>query len=226
MLSVRDEWIRKGLIGIDPIHLPYLTSRGVAEGCKVNFYSWQPHPHVQCQKFKANFGSMGERIKDSLIIPITSPRGEIIGMETRQIKEDGSKKVHQYRTLNSQWNPYLSGAEEGFKALWDQGDIWIVEGIFDKVALDKVIPSCDAVISTLRAGMDAITMDMIERYYTPASTIYICYDNDEPGVKKSNWLQRELKKRGMRAVVWKYRGEDPNDVWTKGGEPALRRMFL
>ncbi len=223
---MRDEWIRKGLIGIDPIHLPYLTSRGVAESCKVNFYSWQPHSHVQCQKFKANFGSMGERIKDSLIIPITSPRSEIIGMETRQIKEDGTKRVHQYRTLNSQWNPYLLGAEEGFKSLWNQGDLWIVEGIFDKVALDKVIPRCDAVVSTLRAGMDAITMDMIERFYTPASTIYICYDNDETGQKKSYWLQREMKKRGMRSVVWKYRGKDPNDVWTQGGDQALRRMFL
>jgi DNA primase len=147
-------------------------------------------------------------------------------METRRINEDGSKRVHQYRTLNAQWNPYALGAEEGFKALWELGDLWVVEGIFDKISLDKVIPSCDACISTLRAGMDAITMDMIERFYTPASTIYICYDNDETGQKKSYWLQREMKKRGMRAVIWKYRGKDPNDVWTQGGDQALRRMFL
>ena len=223
---MRDDWIRQGLIGANPIHLPYLVSRGVGEGCLVDFYSWQPHPNVQCPKFKTNFGHSGERIKDSLIIPITSPRGEILGMETRQIKEDGTKRVHQYRTLNAQWNPYALGAEEGFKALWDQGDLWVVEGIFDKVSLDKVIPRCDACISTLRAGMDANTMDMIERFYTPASTIYICYDNDETGQKKSYWLQREMKKRGMRTVVWKYRGKDPNDVWTQGGDQALTRMFL
>ena len=223
---MRDKWIKQGLIDIDPVHLPYLISRGVNEGCKVDFYSWLPHPNVQCPKFKANFGSSGERIKDSLIIPVYSPRGEVIGMETRQIKEDGSKRVHQYRTVYSQWNPYVLGSQDAFQSLWDQGDLWVVEGIFDKVSLDKVIPRCDAVISTLRAGMDAITLDMIERYYTPASTIYICYDNDETGQKKSYWLQREMKKRGMRTVIWKYRGKDPNDVWTQGGDQALRRMFL
>lgn len=223
---MRDKWIRKGLVGHDPIHLPYLISRGVGESCRVSFNSWKPHDEVACPKFKSNFGSSGDRIKDSLIIPITSPRGEVIGVESRRINVDGSKRVHQYRTLSSQWNPFILGSEEAFRTLWGQGDLWIVEGIFDKIALDRVIPSCDAVASTLRAGMDAITLDMIEKYYSPASTIFICYDNDETGQKKSYWLQREMKKRGMRAVVWKYRGKDPNDVWTQGGDQALRRMFL
>ena len=223
---MRDKWVRQGLAGVNPLHLPYLVSRGVGEGCKVDFYSWQPHAQVQCPKFKANFGSQGERITDSLIIPVTSPRGEIIGMETRKFNDDGSKRVHQYRTAYSQWNPYILGAEACFQTLWDRGDLWIVEGIFDKVALDRVVPKCDCVISTLRAGMDAITLSMIKRYYTPASTIYICYDNDETGQKKSRWLQREMEKLDMRAVIWRYRGKDPNDVWTQGGDTALRRMFL
>ena len=222
---MRDKWISEGLIGHAPIHLPYLISRGVGEGCKVAFNSWKPNPNITCPKFKANFGSQGERIKDCIIIPVTSPRGEIIGIEARKFNADGSKNVHQYRTLSSQWNPFLLGAEEAFKALWNQGDLWIVEGIFDKVALDRVIPSCDAVASTLRAGMDSITMDMIARYYSPASTIFICYDNDETGRKKSNWLHKEMTKRGIRSVIWKYRGKDPNEVWTQGGDIALRRMF-
>jgi DNA primase len=223
---VKDKWIRQGLIGQNPIHLPYLISRGVGEGCKVNFNSWQPHGEVLCPKFKSNFGISGERIKDSLIIPISSPRGEIIGVEARSINEDGSKRVHQYRTLSSQWNPFILGSEDTFRALWNLGDLWIVEGIFDKVSLDRVVSPYDAVTCTLRAGMDANTLDMIERYYSPASTIFICYDNDETGKKKSYWLHKEMTKRGMRAVIWKYRGKDPNDVWTQGGDHALRRMFL
>ena len=225
-MSVRDKWIKEGLIEYEPLHLPYLISRGVGEVFNVQFTSCSRHDSVSCPKFKANFGSYGERIKNSLIIPISSPRGEVIGLETRRINEDGSKKVHQYRTLSSQWNPFMLGSEDAFKTLWCRGDLWVVEGIFDKVALDRVIPDCDAVVSTLRAGMDAITLDMIERYYTPASTIYLCYDNDETGQKKSNWLQREMKKRGMRSVVWRYRGKDPGEVFKKGGDQALRRMFL
>ena len=137
---MRDKWIKQGLIGVNPVHLPYLISRGVNEGCKVNFYSWQPHPNVDCQKFKANFGQSGERLKDSLIIPVYSPRGEVIGMETRIIKDDGSKVVHQYRTVYSQWNPYGIGCEEAFKALWNLGDLWVVEGILIKYLLIRSFP--------------------------------------------------------------------------------------
>ena len=68
----------------------------------------------------------------------------------RRWDKDGSKSVRQYRTDRAEWNPYILGAERAFQALWDNGDLWIVEGIFDLIALEKVIPSCDAVCSTLR----------------------------------------------------------------------------
>jgi len=30
---------------------------------------------------------------------------------------------------------------------------------------------------------------------------------------------------GMRAVLYKYRGKDPNEVWTQGGERLMRQTF-
>ena len=76
-------------------------------------------------------------------------------------------------------------------------------------ALDRVVPTGDAVVCTLRAGMDQLSIDMIHRYYKRSSTIYVCYDNDETGIKKSKWLHYEFEKRGMRSVIWKYRGKRP-----------------
>lgn len=222
---MKDLWLRKGLGPPLPEYQKYLDSRGVTDQCSVSFHSWIPHDDVQCPKFKAHYGAQGERISQHLIVPVTSPRGEILGLECRKIV-DGEKKVTQYRTISSQWNPYILGAEKAFEALWSGGDIWIVEGMFDKVALDRVLPKTDAVISTLRAGMDAITLEMITQFYTPSSTIYVCYDNDETGRKKSKWLHKSFIDRGVRAVVWPYRGKDPNDVWTHGGDKQLRRMFL
>jgi DNA primase len=202
-----------------------LDSRGVDDRCQVNFHSWKPNPNVQCPKFKAHFGEQGESISNHLITSITSPRGEIIGLECRKFI-DGEKKVRQYRTQSSQWNPYVLGAEKAFQTLWEGGDLWVVEGMFDKVALDRVLPSCDASIATLRAGMDTITQEMVCRYWTPASTIYLCYDNDETGRKKSEALTKAFKWAGVRAVSWRYRGKDPNEVWQFGGDPLLKKMFL
>jgi len=223
---MNDLWIREGLA--DPLseYLNYLVSRGVDESCKVSFHSWQTHENIKCTRFLSQYGNGGRGISSHLVIPITSPRGVIIGMESRKIMPDGSKKVIQYRTLSAQWNPYILGAEDCFKTLHEGGDLWVVEGIFDKVSLDKVVSKYDSVIATLRAGMDSLTLEMISRYYSKASTIYICYDNDETGQKKAKWLQKEMQAKGIRAVVWKYRGKDPNEVWSKGGDQALRRMFL
>ncbi len=221
---IMDEWLKEGLKKIKSTD--YLKKRGVDENCKVSFFIWEPHKNIPCKRFKSSFGLQGEKLVGQLIIPIYSPTNQIIGLECRRLRKDGSKQVHQYRTIHAQWNPYLLGSKEAFDSLWEGNDLWIVEGIFDKVALDKVLPSCDAVASTLRAGMDSNTLDMIERFYSSLSTVYICYDNDETGRKKSYWLTKEMSKRGIRAIQWKYRGKDPGEVFSLGGEKALRRMFL
>ena len=219
-----DDWVRKGLSLPLKEYYQYLSKRGVTSESSVRFCSWSLCDSP-CPKFTSQFGKQGGRLQKHLIIPITSPRDKIIGLEARLVMPDGSKRVTQYRSVEAQWNPYFLGAPEAFSALHQGHDLWIVEGVFDKVALDKVVPKGDAVIATLRAGMDTLSIDMIRHYYRPSSTIYVCYDNDETGRKKSSWLDMEFKKRSMRSIVWKYRGKDPNDVFTRGGEPALIRAF-
>lgn len=220
-----DGWLRKGLGSPLEAYKPYLASRGVDSQSSISFHSWIPHDQIQDPRFKAMFGSLGERIKDHLIIPITSPRGEILGLEVRSIDAEGQKKVLQYRTPKSQWNPYLLGSEKALNALWEGNDLWIVEGVFDLIAVEKSIPPTDAVCSTLRAGMDSNTLATIAQFYTPLSTIYICYDNDETGRKKSAWLHKQMTDIGIRSVQWKYRGKDPGEVWKAGGIQALKKLF-
>jgi len=220
-----DGWLKQGFASPLETYRPYLLSRGVNSQSTIHFHSWNPHSNVQDPRFKSMFGQQGERIKEHLIIPISSPRGQIIGLEARSLSEDGQKKVLQYRTPHSQWNPYLLGSQNAFKALWEGHDLWIVEGVFDLIAVEKCLSNGDAVCSTLRAGMDANTLASISQFYTPMSTIYICYDNDETGRKKSLWLHKEMSRLGIRCVEWKYRGKDPGEVWKAGGLQGLKKMF-
>lgn len=220
------EWIASGLTA--PLsYNDYLSSRGVTESTSIKFHSWTPpQTPSPCPKFTSTFGALGLRLKEQLLVPIHSPRGVILGFEARQILPDGSKKVTQYRNHYAQWNPYFLGAEKAFKTLWAGGDIWIVEGMFDMVSLERVVPSSDAVISTLRAGMDKVSMEMIERFCSQHSTIHICYDNDETGRNKTEWLYRLFLKSGLRVTKPVYRGKDPNEVWKLGGDTLLKRYFL
>lgn len=219
-------WLQEGLQPLSKEHRKYVKKRGVDQRTSVPFYTWKPPKTAcPCPRFSANFGVVGGRINGQLITPITSPRGSVIGLEARSFKGDGSKKVFQYRTDQAQWNPYFLGAPKAFKALWEGYDVWVVEGIFDMVALEKVVPKSDAVISTLRAGMDSNSMTMLGRFATPLSSIHIAYDNDETGKKKSEWLAHKLTSLGARVYTCKYRGKDPNEVWAQGGDALLRRYF-
>jgi len=220
------EWIASGLIAPHTFS-EYLSSRGVTEKTSLKFYCWKPpQTPSPCAKFTSTFGAIGLRLKDHLIVPVYSPRGAILGFEARIILPDGTKKVTQYRNNQAHWNPYFLGAERAFQALWSGGDIWVVEGMFDMVALERIVPSSDAVISTLRAGMDKMSMEMIERFYSQHSTIHICYDNDETGRNKAEWLYKLFLKSGLRVTLPRYRGKDPNEVWMQGGDTLLKRYFL
>ena len=222
-----NKWIESCLSECTDNQMRYLSRRGVDDETSVRFYSWRkPQTQSPCPRFTSNFGTQGQKIADCLIIPVYSPRGYIVGMEARRTLSDGSKRVFQYRTKASSYNPYVIGAEKAFQSLWDGCDLWVVEGIFDKVALDKVTPSCDSVISTLRAGMDKNTMEMISRFKGKSSTVYIAYDNDETGRQKAQWLRRNFLNLNTRCEIWSYRGKDPNEIWKTGGTKLLQRMFI
>lgn len=223
------DWLSEHLprCALSDLHQKYLTKRGVTEDSSVTFYTWVPSlTEASCPRFVSNFGARGDKLTDCIVYPIICPRGNIIGFEARRHHPDGTKKVTQYRTDSASWNPYLIGAPKAFKTLWDRSDIWIVEGVFDLISLEKVVASCDCVISTLRAGMDDLSISTLARFSTSASTFYIVYDNDETGKTKAQWLRRQFLNQGVRCEVWKYTGKDPNEVWQIGGERLLRRMFL
>ena len=208
-------------------HKDLLRKRGVDGSSSVGFYTWsRAQTPAPCPTFAKNFGVYGEKAQGFLSFPIHSPKGEVIGLEARRAMPDGSKKVYQYRTPSATWNPYLIGSQKTFQSLWNGCDLWVVEGVFDMISLEKVVAPCDAVASTLRAGMDQVTMNMIARFAGKGSTVYLAYDNDETGRKKTQWLNRQLLNLGVRSVPWKYSGKDPNEVWKIGGERLLRRMFM
>lgn len=208
-------------------HQQYLNKRGVDENSNVKFKTFDIVDfNIPCDRFKSNFGKYGEKLKGCLIIPATCSRGEIYGFEARSWDANGNKRVFKYMLDKSQWVPSLLNGHEVAEALWSNGDVYFVEGVFDMIALKKVIKYPNAVGCTMRAGIDELTISLIQRFANKISTIYMAYDNDNTGRLKSNEAIFKFKKLGIRAVECKYRGKDPNELWTLQGELGLKRYFL
>jgi hypothetical protein len=165
-------------------------------------------------------------------IPLWSPSGKLLGFEARSRFE---KKITEFLLPESSWNPVFIGSKEAATKLWAGGSVWVVEGLYDLAALSWVIPASDAVVATLKAGLSQSHVRFFARFCT--NRVYMVYDNDDAGrhattgffdPRTGKWRPGALdllKKAGVTAVDYRYRGKDPGEVWSKGGLPNLMSVF-
>lgn len=183
--------------------------------------------------FRARYGDRGEKLSGMLAYPLRSPAGALIGFEARSMTE---KRISEFRTPEAGWNPVMVGAPEAARKLWAGGSGWICEGVFDQLALELVVPAEDAVISTLRAGLSRAHVEFFARFCR--GLVHMVYDNDETGRKMTlGWIDAAtgkprpgalelLRRAGLQADDFRYPSKDPGEVWSRGGERNLRRVFL
>ena len=165
-------------------------------------------------------------------IPLRGPTGTLTGIEARSWHE---KRVTDFRVPEAEYNPVAINLPRAAEAMWAGGSVWVVEGVYDLCALDWCVPKTDAVVATLRAGLGKDVLEFLARFCT--NTVYMVYDNDETGRRATHgWRDAEtgkyrpgaldlLKRAGIRAVDYRYRGKDPGEVWRAGGLAKLRETF-
>lgn len=219
----------------------YLRGRGMREKLisELEMAIWHcPTEPAPDKAFSDKYGAHGEYLRGKLICPFFSPRGEIIGFEGRTW--DGTKRITDYRMAEGSWNPVFIGLTSAtMRRLWDGGNAWVVEGLFDLTALERVVPEKDVVLATIRAKLSRSHVEFLRRYVRKArsQTVYMVYDNDETGRKQTHGWTDDLGKDRWGALTLLSRvgvdcqdfpysgGKDPGEIWDKGGEVALRRTF-
>lgn len=238
MISPVTEWLTE--------HLRSLTLSEEAEGYllgraatpeaieRLGFVEWRPSKYESpSSQFRKRYEPRGEYLTGTLVYPILSPSGALIGMESRSMTE---KKISEFRTPEAEWQPVFGNAPYTARKLWEGGSAWVTEGVFDALALELIVPEGDAVFQTLRAGLSRRHVDFLSRFCR--NRVYMVYDNDETGRKATlGWKDATtgkdrpgaltlLRKAGVRAIDFRYRGKDPGEVWSSGGIRNLRRVFL
>lgn len=182
--------------------------------------------------FRKAHGEHGERLEGYLVCPVRSPRGSLIGFESRATHV---KRIVDYRLPEAAWNPFWLGTRKAMPALWAGGDAWIVEGLFDMCPLEWAVPGTDAVLASVRAKLSKKHVEFLQRFCK--GWVHMVYDRDATGRKSTvGWVDETGKHRYgaldvLQRVGLKCRdvfysgGKDPGELWDKGGVAAIRAAF-
>lgn len=179
------------------------------------------------------YGKRGEKLDGQLICPVRSPKGITIGFEARNIHK---KAIQDFRLPESKWTPFFIGTRAAMPKIWSGGDVWVVEGLFDKTAIEWAVRDSDAVLATVTARLSDLHVEFMRRFCT--GWVNMVYDNDETGRRATiGWVDREtgkkrsgaldlLKRAGVKCRDVPYHGgKDPGVIWDHGGVAAIKAAF-
>ena len=237
------EWLTKAVFD-SALDLPeelegYVFGRGldfaIAEEMRVGL--WRPPSTPSPDPvFNKRNGAHGEYRAGWLTAPMWSPRGELVGVEFRVW--DGPKEIRDFRLPHSKWVPVFLGLTPSvLRKIWDGGDVWLVEGLFD-CSLQHAVPSTDVVLGCGTARLSRLQLLFLTRFLRPWAQVHVVFDMDATGRRQITGFTDEasgkwvpgvpdrLNRVGIRNEAPVYRGgKDPGEIWDSGGAAALRESF-
>ncbi len=139
-----------------PLAIDYLKGRGVSGEVAKRYHlgyspeGWQPLQSVFADYEQADLVEAGlvianqdeggkakryDRFRNRLMFPILSARGEVLGFGARTMGADEPKYLNSPETPLFSKGHNLYGLFEGRTAIREAGQVWVVEGYMDVVAL-------------------------------------------------------------------------------------------
>lgn len=214
--------------------LEYLLSRGAKTSSiqELGLRTWTPLAEDSPEEtFSERYGRRGKPLAGHLAFPVYSPKGTFLGFEARSTRE---KRVTDFRTAEASWNPFFLGMPRAMKRIWLGGNVWIVEGVFDLLAMEWVVPETDAILATFKAGMSQAHIEFLRRFVT--GMVNMVYDQDDAGqrathgwhdgTKKYAGALEKMSKVGLKCRALEYHGgKDPGVLWDSYGAKGLKETF-
>lgn len=172
------------------------------------------------EEFRKRLGEHGEVFNDRIIIPLRSPRGVLLGWDSRSI---GEKAVLRWLIGDRPWCVCWVGLQVAMDKIWEGCDPWIVEGAFDVFALQHALPD----EPVLGAGPARLVYSQVEFLRRFCKHVNLVFDRDTAGRKGSQKALADLQDRGVscREIAYGRADDDPGKIWDRGGAEAMRREF-
>jgi DNA primase len=140
--------------------------------CKKNEINDQDLKRLGFMSSNGNF-----LFKNRILFPILNIRTEIVAFGGRALDDFGPKYLNSSESLLYKKNKNLYFTEDFISSIKKKGYVFLVEGYFDVLALNKL--GYSNVASPSGTALTTQQLDVISRY---TKKILLCFDNDEAGL--------------------------------------------
>jgi DNA primase len=168
----------------------------------------------------SQFGPHWEVFEGKLICPLYSPRGKLLGFDSRTVHQ---KDLIRFLLPEANWTATWVGMPFAMKGIWENKPIYVVEGIFDVFALHHVVTD-GVVLGSGPARLAHKHLEFFHRWAT-STEVSMVYDQDDSGRRGTQLAIKNLRYLGVSCREIRYRGKDPGDIWDHGGSKAVREAF-
>ncbi|MDU7142321.1 MAG: DNA primase [Anaerococcus vaginalis] len=164
---------------------------------------------------KSQNGKYYDKYRNRLIFPIINHYGKVIGFGGRSIDSTMPKYLNspESQVFKKRYNLY------GLNIFKKQSnkDIILVEGYMDVIGLNN--KGVDQAVASLGTSLTSDQAKLLKRY---AKNVYICYDEDNAGIKATDRAIEILLDEGIKPnIISLEKGLDPDDFVKKYGRDAF-----
>ena len=216
--------------------LKYLYSRGVSNDqilrYKIGYISEAYDPiseldvnHTElcnenlkqgCDTCRFKYFLAGNRLRESIVLPLTSYSKKIIGVQLRSIKE----KRYESFMIQNRSESYFFGLSPSMDRIWSREEIAITEGPFDALALDKtgLFPVVALTTNTSNENQTRFLRRFVKK-------VYLFLDLDQAGRDGASKISNKLNDKDVQIVNYKHNSfsvKDLNELWSRCGDERFQ----
>lgn len=173
---------------------------------------------------KGEDGRPYEVFRDRLMFPIKNIYGKVIGFGGRTMSDAMPKYLNSPETIVFKKSETLYGENTAIGAAYRKGQMIVVEGYMDTIALQKNgFENCVASLGT------AVTVNHVAKLWRSVDEIIMCLDGDEAGVRASSKVvdlvlpQVSYIKRVSFVILPK--ATDPDEILQKRGKQYFEQLL-
>lgn len=222
------EWLTRALKGsfLQEGSEFYLLGRGAKRETlnEIGAANFDP-PLDPCpySEWHRKYGVYWERLSGRIALPLYSPTGKLLGFDSRP---PGQKNDRRIMLPQASWSPVWIGmSKDTVDKIWSGASVWIVEGFYDYFAMEHILPEGDVLLGSGPAHLNRHHVEFLRR--VKPSLVNLCLDRDAAGYKGMKDAQRDLSRVRIQSRILSYGkdGDDPGDIWDRGGKKALQDAF-
>jgi DNA primase len=162
-------------------------------------------------------GGLYDRFRNRLIVPLVIPGGAVVGFGARALaEEDNPKYLNSPETAVYHKSAFLFGLDQARRHVEPDGEVIVVEGYFDTIALHQA-----GLRHTVATSGTALTSEQARLLKRVAARVALTYDGDAAGREAMMRSLSVLMAEGLDVVIVDLpQGEDPDTLLRRGGVEA------